>query len=69
MKASTPAAAVTKDFEDGEKLISSKDYAKALKSFKKAAEQGHALAQNYMGLIYAKGLGVTQDFQKAEPWF
>ena len=50
MKPSTPAGAVTKDFEAGEKSISNKDYVSALKSFTKAAEQGHALAQNYIGL-------------------
>ena len=46
MKATTLAGDVTKCYEEGEKRISSKDYSNALKSFKQAAEQGHALAQH-----------------------
>lgn len=33
------------------------------------AEQGNSTAQNYLGLMYAKGQGVTQDYQQAFYWF
>ncbi|MSO74743.1 MAG: hypothetical protein EXQ99_06310 [Alphaproteobacteria bacterium] len=32
-------------------------------------EQGHAAAQNNLGVIYAKGLGVPQDFVLAHVWY
>lgn len=37
--------------------------------FQRAAEQGHAGAQFNLGLLYAEGQGVPQDFAKAVEWF
>ena len=34
-----------------------------------AAEQGHAQAQDNLGLMYAKGQGVLQDYVLAHMWF
>ena len=45
------------------------DYAIALKEFKPLAEQGHADAQNNLGVMYANGFGVTQDFARAYMWW
>ena len=36
---------------------------------KKAADQGHASAQLNLGVMYARGDGVTQDYAEAERWF
>jgi TPR repeat protein len=33
--------------------------------YRKAAEQGHAGAQNNLGVMYENGLGVTQDHSQA----
>ena len=49
--------------------IATKDYPKALYWFKKAAEQGYANAENYLGYMYEQGLGVPQDYNKALYWY
>jgi TPR repeat protein len=45
------------------------DYAQALICYRKAAEQGDARAQLSLGLMYAKGHGVPQDYVRAHMWF
>lgn len=45
------------------------DYRTALKVWLAQAEQGDAAAQNYVGEIYAKGLGTAPDHAKAAGWF
>ena len=47
----------------------SKDYAEAVKWYRKAAEQGYALAQNSLGNMYKNGQGVTQDYSEAVKWY
>jgi len=37
--------------------------------FLKAAEQGHAEAQNVLGLRYENGQGVEKDYVKAIEWY
>ena len=37
--------------------------------FRKAAEQGHAVAQNNLGVCYFKGQGVPQDYAQAVIWY
>jgi TPR repeat protein len=46
-----------------------KDYVEAAKWFRKAAEQGEAEAQYYLGRLYEKGQGVTEDNQQAVQWY
>ena len=46
-----------------------KDYVKAVSFFRKAAELGHAPAQNFMGIMYGDGLGVTRDDEEAVKWY
>ena len=36
--------------------------------YRLAAEQGHAPAQNTLGVMYASGHGVTQDYARAHTW-
>jgi TPR repeat protein len=43
-----------------------KDYASAKRYYELAAEQGNALAQHNLGLLYEKGIGVRQDSDKAK---
>jgi TPR repeat protein len=45
------------------------DYAEAVKWYRKAAEQGDAIAQNMLGFSYVKGKGVLQDTIAAHMWF
>jgi predicted nucleic acid-binding Zn-ribbon protein len=45
------------------------DYQTALRVWLPAAEAGDAKAQNYVGEIYEKGLGVPPDFERAAEWY
>ena len=45
------------------------DYARAMEWFTKAAAQGFAQAQVYIGSLYNNGLGVEQDYAKAMEWY
>ena len=45
------------------------DYSQALRLFKPLAQQGNAEAQNSLGVMYAKGQGVAQDYQQALAWY
>jgi uncharacterized protein len=45
------------------------DYAAAASWYRKAADQGHAFAQDRLGFQYANGLGVTQDQAAAASWY
>src|SRR5271165_1183801 len=44
------------------------DYAEAARWYRKAAEQGEALAQDNLGRMYEQGRGVTQDYLLAHMW-
>lgn len=45
------------------------DYEAAFQWYRKAANQGLALAQDALGSMYYKGEGVPQDYEKALKWF
>ena len=40
-----------------------------MKWYRLAAAQGYALAQNNLGIMYYKGIGVPQDDAEAHMWF
>jgi Sel1 repeat len=40
-----------------------------LKWYRLAAERGNAYAQNSLGMLYAEGHGVMQDYVLAHMWF
>jgi hypothetical protein len=44
------------------------DYAEAARWYRKAAEQGNAVAQGSLGFMYWKGQGVAQDYVQAHLW-
>eukprot|EP01051_Picozoa_sp_SAG22_P003164 SAG22_NODE_151_length_17414_cov_7.812128_11_plen_581_part_00 len=46
-----------------------KDEVEGVKWYRKAAEQGHSLAQNNLGVCYRKGRGVEQDKAEAVKWY
>src|SRR5512140_2696152 len=56
-----------RDYEDGKGVR--QDDAKALKWFRKAAEQGNPQAQNSLGLMYADGRGVKRNKHQAVHWY
>ncbi len=45
------------------------DYASALKVWLPKAQQGDPIAQNYVGEIYEKGLGLAPDYTLAAHWY
>lgn len=45
------------------------NHAKAFEWATKAAGQGHAAAQNNLGVMYREGEGVRRDSQKAVEWY
>jgi TPR repeat protein len=45
------------------------DYAHAVAWYRKAADQGDALAQTCLGDLYRDGKGVRQDYAQAAAWY
>jgi TPR repeat protein len=56
-------------FETGLKYYNNGNYKKAVKWYRKAAEQGVAEAQCNLGNMYINGEGVKQDLSKAKMLF
>ena len=57
------------DFNKGLTAAQSGDFATALKEWKPLAEEGNAVAQNNLGLMYQNGWGVPQDDKEAVYWY
>ena len=45
------------------------DYVEAVRWYRKAAEQGYAIAQHNLGVMYAIGEGVPEDDTEAVRWY
>ena len=45
------------------------DFSAALREWRPLAEQGHAGAQNNLGLMYNNGQGVPEDYVQAYAWY
>jgi uncharacterized protein len=54
--------------EDASAAVNAGDYPTALRMFRALADQDNSYAQYSLGIMYAKGLGVTQDFAEAMKW-
>ncbi len=61
----TPSEAYSK----GVVAYNKKDYSEAAKWYRKAAEQGHAGAQNWLGVLYERGHGVSPSWSEAVKWY
>jgi len=53
---------------DGIGALRRQDYAQALRIFAPLAERGDAVAQTYLGYMYAYGYGVPQNYIIAADW-
>ena len=62
------AAPAWADFEAGADAYHHGDYATALHEWQPLAELGDAAAQYNLGLLYANGQGVPQDYTQAWQW-
>ncbi|MBT6049906.1 MAG: sel1 repeat family protein [Candidatus Scalindua sp.] len=45
------------------------DYEESVKWYGKAAEQGHAKSQTWLGVMYSLGWGVTQGYKETINWY
>ena len=57
------------DFQDGVDAVDRGDYKTAHRLWLPLAEQGIALAQVLLGVMYENGEGVPQDYQEAVKWY
>lgn len=57
------------DFKKGMDAYQRGDFATALGEWQPLAEQGQAIAQYQLGLLYANGKGVEKDDAKARKWY
>ena len=62
-------AALAQDFNKGLEAALAGDFATALKEWLPLAEQGRAVAQYNLGLMYDNGYGVPQDYAEAAKWY
>ncbi len=67
--AALAGTAVAGPFEDAISAYERGDYDEAARWYRRAAEQGHADGQFNLGLKYANGDGVPQDYVQAHMWF
>jgi len=57
------------DFQAGVEAYQKGDYVEAAKQWRPLAEEGDALAQYNLGLLYLDGHGVPQSLAEAANWF
>ena len=63
------APAAGQDFSKGLETYDRGVYATALREWRPLAEQGDAVAQYNLGLMYGNGQGVPQDYAEAVKWY
>jgi TPR repeat protein len=63
------AVPVFAGLKEGADAVRRRDYQTAYMEFSKAAEQGNAVAQYSLGLMYVKGTGVAKNEAEAVKWF
>ena len=67
------SAGADENFEKGDRHYYGqgvrKNLALALRAYRKAAEQGHAAAQNRLGWMFEKGEGTEADYAEAVTWY
>lgn len=64
----TPADRAEDWYKKGRRYYKREEYGEAARLFRKAADRGHAAASRALGVLYARGDGVEQDFEKAVTW-
>src|SRR5574337_979055 len=57
--------AAADSYKDAVSAVHRDDYALAARLFRPLAEQGHAGAQSFLGVLYAYGQGVPQNYEEA----
>lgn len=57
------------DIEEGRDLMEAGEFEAAREAFWPAARSGNADAEELIGVMYALGLGVEQDYERAFDWY
>jgi len=55
--------------DQGKSAYSKSNYVDAMKYYRQAADQGNSQAQNYVGILFQTGRGVTRDYGQALLWY
>ncbi len=63
------APAFSADLDEGWDAYDNGDYRTALRELQPLAEQGDAIAQYFLGVMYKNGQGVPQDYKEAVKWY
>ena len=61
--------AIADPLSDAQHAYDTGNYAKAVTLYRSLAEQGIAIAQFKLGLMYGKGQGIQQDYKEAVKWY
>ncbi len=64
-----PSEAFADNFKAGSSALARGHHATAMRAWKDLADSGVAEAQNNVGHLYEKGLGVSQDYSQAREWY
>ena len=56
-------------FQLGRAYQKDNNFTAALQQYRRAADQGHAVAQTNLGVMYENGQGVSRDYQQAAAWY
>ena len=67
--AMSSGSAAAQTFEESRVAYNRGDYATVLPGLRRAAEQGNAIAQHNLGVMYDKGKGVAEDAAEAAKWY
>ncbi len=59
----------TQNYEKGKYFLARSEYSNAFPWIRKAAEQGLAVSQNNLGVMYEKGQGVAKNEAEAVKWY
>lgn len=63
------SSAFAQDFDKAVDAYNAGDYKTAVQQFLPLAEQGNAVAQYNLGVMYDNGRGVLQDYKEAVRWY
>jgi len=65
----TPVQSADEAYRTGKQFEGKQDYVAAMRWYRKAADQGNALAQVAVGNLYGMAQGVAQDYGEALRWY
>ena len=69
MTAEKELKAAKQKFEKANEAYKKENYEKAARTWKQAADQGHIIASNNIGLMYLRGQGIERDYEQAYNYF